>query len=425
MPLQFSMPPTQVLLLILAGLQLLVIVLLLILLVRGRAAAGQQFKILLDLLQRGQGRATRDVRQEIAHNREEISRAIMHFGDSLQRQIAGLTQSNETRFDRIRDTVDVRLRQMQQSNAERLEEMRQTVDEKLQGALERRLGESFKIVSERLEQVHAGLGEMRTLAGSVGDLKRVLTNVKTRGTWGEVQLGAILEQLLMPDQYAANFAPGEASDERVEFAIRLPGRAEDGDQPVWLPIDAKFPQEDYLRLLEAQERAQVAAVEASARALEARVRQCGRDICSKYLHPPRTTDFAIMFLPTEGLYAETVRRPGLVEALQRDCRVVVAGPTTLAALLNSLQMGFRTLAIEKRSSEVWNLLGQIRSEFGKFGDLLDGVRKKLEVAGNSLEDATRKTRTIERKLRKVQEIPSPSGPLISLGTQPQDGDYDT
>lgn len=383
---------------------------------RARGAAGEQARFLLDM----QERTLRAVREAIADSREEahysarqtreeIGGAVRDFSEGVQRQMALLTRSNEERFDHIRDTVDARLRGLQEDNAARLDQMRQTVDEKLQGTLERRLGESFALVCERLEQVHAGLGEMRTLAGSVGDLKRVLTNVKTRGSWGEIQLGNLLEQLLTAEQYDENVATGENPAERVEFAIRLPGRDELEREPVWLPIDAKFPQEDYLRLLEAQERADPRAAEAAGRALEVRIRQCARDICVKYLAPPKTTDFAIMFLPTEGLYAEVVRRTGLTETIQRDCRVIVAGPTTLAALLNSLQMGFRTLAIERRSSEVWKLLGAVKSEFGKFTEILDGVQKKLAAASDTIEDAARKTRTIERKLRKVEEIPAPGG----------------
>ncbi|MCR4399270.1 MAG: DNA recombination protein RmuC [Syntrophomonadaceae bacterium] len=285
-----------------------------------------------------------------------------------------------------------------------LEQMRAVVDEKLHATLERRLGESFRQVSERLEQVHKGLGEMQSLAAGVGDLKKVLTNVKTRGVWGEVQLGNILEQMLTPDQYAANVATKPHSGERVEFAVRLPGR--DEGSCVWLPIDAKFPQEDYHRLLEATENGDPVAAEEAARQLEQRIRQEARSISEKYIDPPHTTDFAIMFLPTESLYAEVLRRPGLADALQRQYRVNVAGPTTLAALLNSLSLGFRTLAIERRSGEVWTLLGAVKTEFGRFGDILEKTQKKLQEASNSIDQATRRSRTIERKLKGVQELPA-------------------
>jgi DNA recombination protein RmuC len=307
----------------------------------------------------------------------------------------------------LRLAIEARLGAMQADNASKLEEMRKTVDEKLHATLEQRLGDSFKLVSERLEQVHRGLGEMQTLAAGVGDLKKVLTNVKTRGTWGEVQLEALLDQVLTAEQYEKNIATRPKSNERVEFAIRLPGRemGEDDNRPVWLPIDAKFPMEDYQRLLEAQDRADPLAVEIAAKALEMRLRDEAKKIRDKYVEPPYTTDFAILYLPIEGLYAEALRRPGLAEALQRDWRVSIAGPTTLAALLNSLQMGFRTLAIEKRSSEVWGVLGAIKTEFGKFGEALEATRKKLEQATKSIESAGVRTRQIERKLKGVEALP--------------------
>lgn len=327
--------------------------------------------------------------------------------ESFALQLTRLTQSNEQRFEQLRLAVETRLGAIQAENAGKLEEMRKTVDEKLHATLEQRLGESFKLVSERLEQVHKGLGEMQTLAAGVGDLKKVLTNVKTRGTWGEVQLESLLEQLLTAEQFDKNVATRPGSSERVEFAIRLPGR-EAGDhakRPVWLPIDAKFPMEDYQRLVEAQDRADSGAVELAARALEARLRDEARKIRDKYVEPPHTTDFAILYLPTEGLYAEALRRPGLADGLQRDLRVSIAGPTTLAALLNSLQMGFRTLAIEKRSSEVWAVLGAVKTEFGRFGEALDSTRKKLEQATKSIESAGVRTRQIERKLKGVEALP--------------------
>jgi DNA recombination protein RmuC len=322
-------------------------------------------------------------------------------------QLGRLTQSNEQRFEQLRQAVEARLGAIQNDNASKLEEMRKTVDEKLHATLEQRLGDSFRLVSERLEMVHKGLGEMQTLAAGVGDLKKVLTNVKTRGTWGEVQLEALLDQVLTADQYDKNVATRPGSGERVEFAIRLPGQNDAGAdrRPVWLPIDAKFPIEDYQRLTEAQERADPAAVEVAAKALETRLRDEAKKIRDKYVEPPHTTDFAILYLPTEGLYAEALRRPGLAEALQRECRVSLAGPTTLAALLNSLQMGFRTLAIEKRSSEVWAVLGAVKTEFGKFGEALESTRKKLEQATKSIESAGVRTRQIERKLKGVEALP--------------------
>jgi DNA recombination protein RmuC len=332
-------------------------------------------------------------------------------GNSVKR----LTDSNETRLEALRGTVEAKLQHIRDDNGKQLEQMRATVDEKLQGTLEQRLGESFRLVSEQLKQVHNGLGEMQSLASGVGDLKRVLTNVKVRGTWGEVQLGTLLDQVLIPEQYAANVATREGSAERVEFAIRLPGRG-DGEGETLLPIDAKFPQEDYQRLVEAQESGDTAGVETAGKALEQRIRQCARDICAKYLNPPRTTDFGILFLPTEGLYAEVIRRTGLVEVVQRECRVVIAGPTTLAALLNSLQMGFRTLAIQQRSSEVWNVLGAVKTEFGKFGVVLDKVKKKLDEASNVVDQAQTRRRAVERNLRSVEALPTADAERLLLGT---------
>ncbi|APA84228.1 DNA recombination protein RmuC [Paraburkholderia sprentiae WSM5005] len=339
--------------------------------------------------------------------RDEQGRSLKQFGDTLSLQLGQLIEANDRRFAEVRATIEQRLKDIEANNATRLEEMRRTVDEKLHATLEQRLGESFKLVSDRLEQVHRGLGEMQTLAAGVGDLKRVLTNVKTRGTWGEVQLEALLEQLLTPDQYAKNVATVPKSADRVEFAIRLPGRTEPGgaNTPVWLPIDAKFPREDYERLIEAQERAEPVAVEEASRALEARIRAEARAIAEKYVAPPHTTDFALLFLPTEGLYAEVLRRPGLSDLLQRDYRVTIAGPTTLTALLNSLQMGFRTLAIEKRSSEVWQVLGAVKTEFGKFGDVLAKTKAQLETVTRSIEAAETRTRVMNRKLRDVEALP--------------------
>lgn len=325
--------------------------------------------------------------------------------ETMSTAIGKLSDSNEKKLEAVRVTVEGKLQSMQTNSAKQLEQMRQTVDEKLQGTLEKRLGESFKQVSERLELVHKGLGEMQTLATGVGDLKKVLTNVKTRGTWGEVQLGALLEQVLNPDQYGTN-VPTKDGGERVEFAIKMPGQGTDKDEVLWLPIDAKFPVEDYQRLLEAQERADGEGVEAAGKHLENRVKACAWDICEKYLNPPRTTDFAILFLPIEGLFAEVIRRIGLTEAVQRDCRVVIAGPTTLWSILSSLQMGFRTLAIQKRSSEVWNLLAAVKTEWTKYGDVLDTVQKKLHQALDTIEQAKVRSRAVGRKLKNVQELPA-------------------
>jgi DNA recombination protein RmuC len=336
----------------------------------------------------------------------EISRLQKDQLDSFARQIADLTALNETKLEALRRTLEQRLQSMQADNTAKLEQMRVVVDEKLQSTLEKRLGDSFKQVSERLEQVYAGLGEMRTLAAGVGDLKKVLTNVKTRGSWGEVRLAQILDQILSPEQYAANVATRPGSGERVEFAIRLPGPDRSEEAVVWLPIDAKFPQEDYQRLLDAQEAADREQAERSLRSLETRVKAEARAIRDKYVEPPHTTDFALLFLPVEGLYAEVLRIPGLCDHLQRECRVVVTGPTTLAALLNSLQMGFRTLAIERRSSEVWELLSVVKTEFGRFGDTLSRAKKKLQEAASTIDQAEVRTRAIERSMRRVAEAPS-------------------
>ncbi|HDV6321111.1 DNA recombination protein RmuC [Burkholderia multivorans] len=354
--------------------------------------------------------------------REEQTAALRLFGDTLHRQLTQLTEANDRRIGEVRATLEQRLKDIETNNAAKLDEMRRVVDEKLHATLEQRLGESFKLVSDRLEQVHRGLGEMQTLAAGVGDLKKVLTNVKTRGTWGEVQLEALLEQMLTPDQYAKNVATVPKSTERVEFAIRLPGREAGGRDapPVWLPIDAKFPREDYERLIDAQERADAVAVEDAARALEARVRLEARTIAEKYVAPPYTTDFALLFLPTEGLYAEILRRPGLTDLLQRDYRVTVAGPTTLTALLNSLQMGFRTLAIEQRSSEVWQVLGAVKTEFGKFGDVLARTKSQLETVTRSIEAAEQRTRVMNRKLKQVEALPGDAAAGL-LGAEATDG----
>jgi DNA recombination protein RmuC len=326
-------------------------------------------------------------------------------------RLTQLTTATGERLDAVRATVEQRLDVLRTENAAKLDEMRATVDEKLQTTLETRLGESFKLVSERLEQVHRGLGEMQGLAAGVGDLKRVLTNVKTRGTWGEVQLGALLADILTPAQYEQNIATRPGSGERVEYAIRLPGRGDDG-MPCWLPIDCKFPLDAWQRLQDAIERADADAVEASRKTLEQFFKSQARDIRDKYVEPPHTTEFAILFVPTEGLFAEAVARPGLADVLQREYRVTIAGPTTLAATLNSLQMGFRTLAIEKRSTEVWRVLGAIKSEFGKFGDILARTQKKLQEASNTIDEARGKSTTIVRKLRDVEALPQDEAAVL-------------
>lgn len=353
----------------------------------------------IELLESAQERGERMLREEMSRGREENATAAKAQREELTRSL-----------ESVRSIVDVRLKQLQDDNARQIDKMRATVDEKLQGTLEKRLGESFKLVSDRLEQVHQGLGAMRQLASDVGGLQKVLANVKTRGGWGEVQLGALLEQVLTSEQFARNVKTRDESGDHVEFAIKLPG--DENGAPVWLPIDAKFPTEDYQRLLAAQEQGNATAVDEAMKSLEAQLKKSAKDICQKYINPPRTTDFALMFLPTEGLYAEAIRRVGLVEQVQRDCRVVFAGPTTLAALLNSLQMGFRTLAIQKRSSEVWNLLAGVKTEFGKFGEALSTVKEKLDQASRKMEDIDVRSRAITRKLRDVEELPSNPQPLL-------------
>ncbi|MDE1894510.1 MAG: DNA recombination protein RmuC [Pseudomonadota bacterium] len=363
---------------------------------------GQRLATLTDSTGKGLETLAQRLLDDARRNREEITLALGRFGEQQQQRLSALATDNDKRMGEMRATVEDKLGAIQQDNAAKLEQMRATVDEKLHATLETRLGQSFKLVSERLEAVQRGLGEMQSLATGVGDLKRVLGNVKTRGILGEVQLGALLEQLLTPEQYQANVATVPGSGERVEFAIRLPGA--DREHPVSLPVDAKFPREDYERLLDAQERADADAANLAAAALERRLREEAKTIRAKYVAPPHTTDFAILFLPTEGLYAEVLRRPGLFEALQREHRVTVTGPTTLSALLNSLQMGFRTLAIQQRSSEVWQLLGTVKSEFGKFASILEKAERQLNTVSKSIGDAGKKTRTIERKLRGVESM---------------------
>ena len=379
-------------------------------LVIGLIGGGLIVAVVVLLMRRGnQGAATelakrletidRSLRDEFSRNREEA-------GAAAKNQREELTKSLEN----VRSVVDVRMRQLQEDNSKQIDTMRATVDEKLQGTLEKRLGESFKLVSERLEQVHQGLGAMQQLASDVGGLQRVLTNVKTRGGWSEWQLGVLLEEMLTPDQFAKNMKTREDTDERVEFVIKLPG--DENSTPVWLPIDAKFPMEHYERLAAAQENGNTAAVEAAMKTLETQLKRCAKDICEKYINPPKTTDFALLFLPSEGLYAEAIRRIGLVQNVQRDCRVTFVGPTTLAALLNSLQMGFRTLTIQKRSSEVWNLLATVKTEFGKFGEALSAVKEKIDQASRKMEDVDVRSRSITKKLRAVEELPSNPQPLL-------------
>lgn len=353
----------------------------------------------LELIERAQERNERMFREEMVRSREEGANAAKTQREELTKSLEG-----------VRSIVDLRLKQLQEDNSKQIDKMRATVDEKLQGTLEKRLGESFKLVSDRLEQVHQGLGAMRQLASDVGGLQRVLTNVKTRGGWSEWQLGVLLEEMLTPEQFAKNMKTRDDTDERVEFAIRLPG--DENGAPVWLPIDAKFPMEHYERLTAAQESGDSTAVEAAMKILETQLKRCAKDICEKYINPPKTTDFALLFLPSEGLYAEAIRRVGLVQNAQRDCRVTFVGPTTLAALLNSLQMGFRTLAIQKRSSEVWNLLATVKTEFGKFGDALSAVKEKIDQASRKMEDVDVRSRVITKKLRDVEELPSNPQPML-------------
>jgi DNA recombination protein RmuC len=372
---------------------------------RGTADEGVQAELVkrLEMIDRG-------LRDEFSRNREEAGAAAKNQREELTKSLEG-----------VRSIVDLRLKHLQEDNSKQIDKMRATVDEKLQGTLEKRLGESFKLVSDRLEQVHQGLGAMQQLASDVGGLQRVLTNVKTRGGWSEWQLGVLLEEMLTPEQFAKNMKTRDDTDERVEFAIKLPG--DENGAPVWLPIDAKFPMEHYERLTAAQESGDSTAVEAAMKILETQLKRCAKDICERYISPPKTTDFALLFLPSEGLYAEAIRRVGLVQNVQRDCRVTFVGPTTLAALLNSLQMGFRTLAIQRRSSEVWNLLATVKTEFGKFGEALSAVKEKIDQASRKMEDVDVRSRVITKKLRDVEELPSNPQPMLRdlLPTESDDG----
>lgn len=344
------------------------------------------------------------LKDQLGSNGEQLRHQFAVLQDAVSQQLGALAQGQQTTAEQLRATLNERLATIQSDNALKLDEMRRTVDEKLHATLEQRLGESFKLVSDRLEQVHKGLGEMQTLAGSVGDLKRVMTNVKSRGTWGELQLGSIIDNVLTPEQYARNVKTVPDSDELVEFAIRLPGRND--EHPVWLPIDAKYPVEHYQRLQDAQDSADRVGIAAAGNAFETSIRGEARKIASKYVAPPHTTDFAVMYLPSEGLFAEVLRRPGLVEALQNEHRIVITGPANLAAMLSSLQMGFKTLAIEKRSSEVWGVLGQVKTEFGKFGEVVEATRKSIDAAARKFDQVGVRTRAIQRHLRNVQELPN-------------------
>lgn len=436
---------------VLAGL-LLVLAIQLLMLRRGANTQDDEarWQRLVDAQEKGLARLERELREELSRNRREdaeesfrdrderansanllsqtVTTQVGQFGtlqgerlDTFSRDLNRFSLGLDERFERLKLSVEGRLVAIQNDNAQKLETIRQTVDEKLHATLEQRLGQSFKLVSDRLEQVHRGLGEMQTLAAGVGDLKRVLTNVKSRGTWGEVQLSALLEQLLTAEQFSANVATVPGSNERVDFAIRLPGRGDGA--VVWLPIDAKFPIEDYQRLLDAQDKADPAASEEAAKAIEQRLKNEARSIHEKYVSPPDTTDFALLYLPIEGLYAEALRRPGLAETLQREWRVSLSGPTTLAAMLNSLQMGFRTLAIEQRSAEVWAVLGAVKTEFGKFGEALAQTKKKLDEASNSISKAETRTRQLSRKLKSVEALPAGDAEQL-IGVVDLDGEQD-
>ncbi len=375
----------------------LAVVLLLVQLLRIRPSAGADPDV-----------ARRELRDELRSAREEARLSARELREEVTKSI----DATQASLDRVRVTLDQRVRELQEGNERKLDEMRRTVDEKLHDTLEKRLGESFKLVSDRLDTVHKGLGEMQQLATGVGDLKRVLTNVKARGTWAEVQLGAILEQVLTPEQYGKNVCIRPDTAERVEFAVRLPGPLDDPTTCVWLPIDSKFPQEDWLRLQDASDQGDVAAVQAASDALIRTVRGSAKEIHDKYVHPPASTDFAIMFLATEGLFAEVLRHPSVVSDLQQQYRVVVAGPTTLAAILTSLRMGFQTLVVEQRAAEVWRVLGAVKTEFGKFGDVLDKVQRQLTTASRTIEETGQRSRAMEKKLRSAERLPEAEAAMV-------------
>ncbi|HEU4853483.1 MAG TPA: DNA recombination protein RmuC [Telluria sp.] len=378
----------------------LIVLLQVVAMLRGRSGDAERFD-----------RIERNLQMSAQATRQEVSGSLAQSHAATIQAIESMRESNARRMMEVRATLETKLKELQADNAAKLEEMRRTVDEKLHATLETRLTESFRQVSERLERVHQGLGEMQQLAVGVGDLKRVLTNVKTRGTWGEVQLEMLLEQMLTPEQYAKNVETVKGTGARVEFAIKLPGASDDG-APMWLPVDAKFPKEQYERLVDAADRADAEGVAQAGRELERQVRLEAKTICEKYVAPPHTTDFAILFLPTEGLYAEVMRRPGLADDLQRTLRVSIAGPSTLLAILSSLQMGFRTLALEKRSSEVWQVLGAVKTEFGRFGDVLAATKLSLERAAKNIESAEVRSRQMARKLKSVEALPSEAAQLL-------------
>ncbi len=380
------------------------------------AATRQTLDSLKGDIQSQLGTMSTALKDQLDGNGNQIRNQCSVLQEGVSQQLGAMVQGSQQNAEQLRAALNERLAAIQADNTGKLEEMRRTVDEKLHATLEQRLGESFKLVSERLEQVHKGLGEMQSLAGSVGDLKRVMTNVKSRGTWGEMQLGAIIDNVLTPDQFARNVKTVPGSDELVEFAIRLPGKSD--EHPVWLPIDSKYPVEQYQRLMDAQDTADKAAIQSASNAFETSIRLEARKIFSKYVAPPHTTDFAVLYLPTEGLFAEVMRRPGLVEAIQNDCRVMITGPANLAAMLNSLQMGFKTLAIEKRSSEVWNLLGGVKTEFAKFGEVVEATKKSIDAAAKKFDEVGVRTRAIQRRLRDVQDLPAPEPSVATLAAAP-------
>lgn len=384
-----------------------------------RQELGQNFASFQAALVQQGAEATRTQNAQIDAFAQQLTLMQKTLADTLNTQLQGLSESNARRLAEVRATMETQLAQLQQTNTAKLDEMRKTVDEKLQSTLEARLGESFKQVADRLDQVHKGLGEMQTLAIGVGSLQRVLTNVKTRGVFGEVQLEALLEQVLTTEQYAKQVETKPRSGQRVDFAVRFPGRSADG-APVWLPIDAKFPRDDYERLIDAHERADVLAVEVAGKALEARIRSEAKSIADNYLAAPHTTDFAILFLPVESLYAEVLRRPGLMDAVQRQHRVTLAGPTTLLAMLNSLHMGFRTLALEQQASEVWKVLGAVKTEFNRFGEWVERIKEQVAKASDTIDKADTRQRQMRRALKGVEALPELQAQALLPAVDPED-----
>ena len=372
---------------------------------------GLNLVMLFMLLQRKTGSTDKTLRDEMSMNRKELSSQLKEVSDSLDKRIASVQQGQLESLRNLTEVVEKKLTHLQQDNSDKLEKMRATVDEKLQSTLEKRLGESFKMVSDRLEQVHKGLGEMQGLAVEVGSFKSLMTGIKTRGTWGEVQLESLLEQVFIKDHYEKQVTVSDRAREVVDFAIKLPDKSSEKGF-IYLPIDAKFPLEDYQRLVSAQEAADPVLVDQAGKALASRIKLEAKSIKEKYIFPPATTDFAVLYVPTEGLYAEILRYPGLFESLQSDCRVTVAGPTTIAAILSSYQLGFRTLAIAEQTSHVWEMLTTIKGEFGKFGDLLEKTKEKLDQASRTIDTATTKSRTIEKKLSKMEQLESKTVKLL-------------